>query len=441
MASDEDSSIISLTSSVADDAEGSHNGDEDSDGDLARGLARVAIDGDEPEVIDLISDDDERAEPTKAPAADEGSSDGSPRPDIVVRRRRVVESSDESEPPASPRASEHDSCSGQENAAATPPGGTAVVRRRRVVESSDDSDSPVCPRAGEDQDDSDEESGPATPALETPRRHSVVIFSSGSESSSGARDAGETRVPRAPCGRAAESARTAALRGFARTREAALAGAFDEFDAAVFGGRLRARVTSCTWNKRLTTTAGRCVFRRAASGTERVARVELAEKVVDCEARLRETLLHELCHVAAWCLDGVARPPHGEAFRAWGARATRAFPALRVTTCHTFEIAAGRFRYECAAGCGRAPISRHSRSIDTSTARCCGCAGALALTVMEPDGRTPAKARPPSAFSLFTKRRFADLRREMPGASHGAVMARLGEEWRHEKAAPALAGD
>ena len=164
MASDEDSSIISLTSSVADDAEGSHNGDEDSDGDLARGLARVAIDGDEPEVIDLISDDDERAEPTKAPAADEGSSDGSPRPDIVVRRRRVVESSDESEPPASPRASEHDSCSGQENAAATPPGGTAVVRRRRVVESSDDSDSPVCPRAGEDQDDSDEESGPATPA-------------------------------------------------------------------------------------------------------------------------------------------------------------------------------------------------------------------------------------------------------------------------------------
>ena len=45
--------------------------------------------------------------------------------------------------------------------------------------------------------------------------------------------------------------------------EAALAAAFDEFDGAVFGGRLRARVTACSWNKRLTTTAGRCVFRRA----------------------------------------------------------------------------------------------------------------------------------------------------------------------------------
>ena len=60
--------------------------------------------------------------------------------------------------------------------------------------------------------------------------------------------------------------------------------------------------------------------------------------------------------------------------------------------------------------------------------------GRLALTVM---GLTVARRRgaAASAFSLFTKRRFADRRREMPGASHGAVMARLGEEWRHEKAA------
>ena len=106
-ADDSDSSIISLTSSVADDAEGSHNGDEDSDGDLARGLARVAIDGDEPEVIDLISDDDERAERGEEDddaageeetggggggerAADDGRADGTDRLERAGGTQKVV---------------------------------------------------------------------------------------------------------------------------------------------------------------------------------------------------------------------------------------------------------------------------------------------------------------------------------------------------------------
>jgi len=33
--------------------------------------------------------------------------------------------------------------------------------------------------------------------------------------------------------------------------------------------------------------------------------VELSAKVIDAPAKLRATLLHELCHVAAWLL-----PPH-----------------------------------------------------------------------------------------------------------------------------------
>ena len=35
------------------------------------------------------------------------------------------------------------------------------------------------------------------------------------------------------------------------------------------------------------------------------ASVQLASKVIDTEAKLRATLLHELCHVATWVL-----PPH-----------------------------------------------------------------------------------------------------------------------------------
>lgn len=40
--------------------------------------------------------------------------------------------------------------------------------------------------------------------------------------------------------------------------------------------------------------------------------MELSSKVLDNRDRLRLTLAHELCHVAAWLIDHVARPPHGE---------------------------------------------------------------------------------------------------------------------------------
>ena len=47
------------------------------------------------------------------------------------------------------------------------------------------------------------------------------------------------------------------------------------------------------------------------------ARVELSSKVVDSEYKLRNTLAHELCHVAAWVVDHKAKPPHGEHFKKW----------------------------------------------------------------------------------------------------------------------------
>ena len=35
-------------------------------------------------------------------------------------------------------------------------------------------------------------------------------------------------------------------------------------------------------------------------------------KVLDSHGRLQRTLAHELCHVAAWTFDRVAKPPHGK---------------------------------------------------------------------------------------------------------------------------------
>jgi len=66
------------------------------------------------------------------------------------------------------------------------------------------------------------------------------------------------------------------------------------------------------------------------------ARVELSSKVVDSYERLRATLLHELCHAAAWLLDHKAKPPHGEHFQHWADRC--APPPIPPPTPHTSHL-------------------------------------------------------------------------------------------------------
>lgn len=89
------------------------------------------------------------------------------------------------------------------------------------------------------------------------------------------------------------------------------------------------------WNNKLRNTAGRaswkkCVFwfrLQSLSGTliigptirikngnvtTHVTSIDLATKVTDTEEKLRHTLSHEICHIAAWVLSHEVKPPHGE---------------------------------------------------------------------------------------------------------------------------------
>lgn len=78
-----------------------------------------------------------------------------------------------------------------------------------------------------------------------------------------------------------------------------------------------------------------------------MAHVELGSKVIDCPERLRATLLHELCHVAAWVLPPhAAKPPHGPAFKRWAAASSAAYPDIPVTTCHSYNIHVP-FQWQC----------------------------------------------------------------------------------------------
>ena len=68
-----------------------------------------------------------------------------------------------------------------------------------------------------------------------------------------------------------------------------------------------------TWNVRLTKTAGLCYSKRHKKYNieTRSSRIELSTKVIDSVDRLRDTLIHEMCHAASWIISGY-RDGHGQ---------------------------------------------------------------------------------------------------------------------------------
>lgn len=148
-------------------------------------------------------------------------------------------------------------------------------------------------------------------------------------------------------------------------------------------------------------------------------------KVVDCEERLRSTFCHELCHVAAWLLDGVSKPPHGKVFKGWAARAMRYDRRLRVETCHSYDIDF-KFRWQCQTDHCGAIIGRHSKSINVERQRCGRCHGKLRLLPRLRQDGTPCKPRQGNAFSGYVKRHFSRVKSDHPLLEHGEIMKRLG---------------
>jgi hypothetical protein len=82
------------------------------------------------------------------------------------------------------------------------------------------------------------------------------------------------------------------------------------------------------WSKKLNSTAGRANWKRQVTtkkhsdGTidneqKHYASIELAEKVIDDEHRLINTLAHEFCHLATFMISEVKNNPHGKEFKQW----------------------------------------------------------------------------------------------------------------------------
>lgn len=242
------------------------------------------------------------------------------------------------------------------------------------------------------------------------------------------------------------------------TRKHALATAFlSELDASITSNQIRDLAASTSgvqiiWSKTLNSTAGRANWRRESTRTRHAdgttstahkhhASIELAEKVIADETRLRNVIAHEFCHLANFMISGIKDQPHGKSFKAWGAKVTKAFGdrGVEVTTKHTFEIEY-KYVWQCEKEECAAVFQRHSKSIDVKRHRCGSCKGVLVQVKPAPrGGGGVGGCGEVKGYAAFVKERYAEVKRGLGGKpTQKEVMEAVGRLYRAEKAADAI---
>ncbi|KAJ9116463.1 hypothetical protein QFC22_004905 [Naganishia vaughanmartiniae] len=220
----------------------------------------------------------------------------------------------------------------------------------------------------------------------------------------------------------------------------------DDLDSLVFEGKLvKEWGVRAVWNNKLLTTAGRAHHKRVKlpDGTlGHDGRIELSEKVLDDEDKLKNTVAHEMCHLASWIISGEMKNPHGAVFKSWGKKVMKARKDIEVTTKHSYVIAykvidyfvvslhitdvgSQQYEWECTTeGCG-AIYRRHSKSIDIERKGCGKCRGKL-----RPLFKTRGAGAGSTPFQDFLKQNMKLAKAAMPKATHGDVMRALSERWK-----------
>ncbi|GAA5979850.1 hypothetical protein JCM11641_002717 [Rhodosporidiobolus odoratus] len=218
------------------------------------------------------------------------------------------------------------------------------------------------------------------------------------------------------------------------------------------------------WNKRLRNTAGRASWKtikhhspsKSLTTTRHLASIELATKVTDTEEKLKHTLSHELCHLAAWAIEGEMKPPHGRAFKLWAARIMQLRPDISITTTHSYEIVY-KYRWKCLSGvCGKI-FGRHSNSINPATH---GCPCGSRLVPIDKDGNVRPSAvsggshagsagaggmetpqRKKSKWQEFMVTQSPIIRASNPSLPQCEILKLVAEKWKIAKVVPATAAE
>ncbi|EYC03356.1 hypothetical protein Y032_0094g2709 [Ancylostoma ceylanicum] len=185
------------------------------------------------------------------------------------------------------------------------------------------------------------------------------------------------------------------------------------------------------WNPRLRKTAGMC-----RNKPDRTSWIELSPKVCSAPDRVRDTLIHEMCHAAVWIVDGRVKEGHGPVWKKWAHQCMLRFPSLPVIgRCHDYEIEA-KFVYECG-GCGQ-KVGRHTKSLDIVRKICGICKGRFTLQVRQNARKTTTKeGLEHNPFAKFVKENYG--KHKKPGVKHGEVMRLLSQLYK-EHSTPKTTG-
>lgn len=209
---------------------------------------------------------------------------------------------------------------------------------------------------------------------------------------------------------------------FAKIREELTQKLFLIYRKSCFDEKLD-REMKIFWNVRLTKTAGRCKCKKDGS-----ASIELSPKVCNSPDRIRDTLLHEMCHAAVWVIDKIRFGCHGPAWKYWAIKCTKVFPHLPpIERCHNYEITA-KFLYICD-GCGQT-IKRHSKSLNTKKKICGICRGHFILHSAK--GKVIDDKKRANKFALYVKEYYGKVKKD--GLKHGDVMKILSERFKQHVA-------
>ncbi|KYN34813.1 Acidic repeat-containing protein [Trachymyrmex septentrionalis] len=191
---------------------------------------------------------------------------------------------------------------------------------------------------------------------------------------------------------------------------------------------------SIEWNVRMRGTAGYCYNKKSMKGISgtiiKSSRIVLATKILDTPDRLRDTLIHEMCHAACWIIDNVS-DGHGVFWTRWANKAIKTFPELPpIRRCHNYEIKT-KYTYKCT-NCGYS-IGRHSKSLDIEKKRCGYCYGKFELLInkITKSGTVQVQTpkREPTGFALYVKQNYNSVKKEKSNMKHADVMKLLGQQF------------
>ncbi|XP_020738605.1 germ cell nuclear acidic protein isoform X2 [Odocoileus virginianus] len=205
-------------------------------------------------------------------------------------------------------------------------------------------------------------------------------------------------------------------------------------NSSVFDQKMPEKI-DIDWSKKMLRSAGLCTTGKLRyPKRQRYAKIRISLKVCDSADRLRDTLIHEVCHAASWLLDGI-RDSHGDMWRYYARKSNMVHPELpKVTRCHNYKINY-KIYYECTQCKSR--VGRYSRSLDTTRFMCAKCTGSLVLLPLTRKDGTPIQphVRP---FAKYVQENYRKVKKETEGISHGDVMRKLSKDFIAKKQSQGL---